>query len=95
MFTQARMSAFTRVEFMVVLGVIGTLVGLLIPAVQADRESARRMQCSNSLKQIALAVHNYHDTYKRLPSGWLAPHPDDPTNAGSWAWGMMIIPFME
>ncbi len=95
MFTQTRNSAFTRVEVMVVLGVIGTLVGLLIPAVQSAREQARRMHCSNNLKQIALAIHNYHDTYQTLPSGWLAPHPDDPTNAGSWAWGTMIIPFME
>ena len=64
---QKRTGGFTLVELLVVIAIIGVLVGLLLPAVQAAREAARRMSCSNNYKQIGLAVHNYHSAYSQLP----------------------------
>ncbi|MFO7901531.1 MAG: DUF1559 domain-containing protein [Planctomycetota bacterium] len=96
---------FTLVELLVVIAIIGILVALLLPAVQAARESARRTQCINNLKQIGLAFHNYHDTHKCFPpsyviqpgGGGVHGEPDAATrDAGpGWAWGTLLLPFLE
>ncbi|TWU46276.1 hypothetical protein Poly51_56720 [Rubripirellula tenax] len=93
---RSRHSGFTLVELLVVIAIIGVMVGLLLPAVQAAREAARRMQCSNHLKQIALACHNYQSAFKRLPPSAIVDLSVNATgNNGSWGVHGRILPFLE
>ncbi|NLF10019.1 MAG: DUF1559 domain-containing protein [Pirellulaceae bacterium] len=90
---QRRKTAFTLVELLVVITIIGILIALLLPAVQAAREAARRLQCNNNLKQIALALHNYHETNQTLPFGSSYSTAATRTDAGTWA--SFILPYIE
>lgn len=92
----SRFRAFTLVELLVVIAIIGILIALLLPAVQAAREAARRSQCTNNLKQIGLGLHNFHDTYKRLPAACYDPQFQK--YGGQWhRWSYLtaILPFVE
>lgn len=87
--------AFTLVELLVVIAIIGILVGLLLPAVQAAREAARRMSCSNNLKQIGLAIHNYESTNRKIPIGWNGFV--DPIQNTTYRWSYLagLLPYLE
>src|SRR6187431_1038873 len=82
---------FTLVELLVVIAIIGILVALLLPAVQAAREAARRAKCQNNMKNIALAVLNYESSKKRLPPGFVS----QPASAETWGWAVFSLPNLE
>ncbi|MCL4206373.1 MAG: DUF1559 domain-containing protein [Pirellulaceae bacterium] len=91
-----RRRAFTLVELLVVIAIIGILVALLLPAIQAAREAARRTQCSNNLKQMGIGLHNYHDTHRVFPPSCVKEKVQDGGgSAQATLWSGLILPFIE
>lgn len=88
-------SAFTLVELLVVIAIIGVLVALLLPAVQAAREAARRSQCTNNLRQVGLAIHNYESTFTRLPTGGQGTDANLATTFDLHSLFTVVLPYLE
>lgn len=98
--TVFRRRAFSLVELLVSIAIIGILIAMLLPAIQSAREAARRIQCANNVKQMALAFHHHHDTYRLLPSGgwgwhWVGDTDRGPGNRQPGGWAFSILPYIE
>lgn len=94
---RTRQRGFTLIELLVVIAIIAILVALLLPAVQQAREAARRTQCKNNLKQLGIAMHNYHDTYKVFPMGWIGVEAGvaDVEGGSGFGWATHLLPFCD
>ncbi len=98
-------SGFTLIELLVVIAIIAILIALLLPAVQQAREAARRSTCKNNMKQLGLALHNYHDTHRTFPPGSIAASPSFSFSGTTWCsapltnarapWTVMVLPYMD
>ncbi|WP_339733976.1 DUF1559 domain-containing protein [uncultured Gimesia sp.] len=95
---------FTLIELLVVIAIIAILIALLLPAVQQAREAARRSQCKNNMKQIGLAMHNYHDAYNTFPPGYITKNPCNSATVwsgcnqgelGIYGWGASVLPYID
>ena len=98
--TSQKREGFTLIELLVVIAIIAILIALLLPAVQQAREAARRTQCKNNLKQLGLALHNYHDVYNGFAPAYMASNAaavggNSPPYYSQWAWGATILPQLE